>query len=147
MMAALTIQFQSSGAMDFRLFLILLIGAALRLGYDIAVAGGAKIVLTMDGDGQHRPNEIERLVKPILDDEVDIVIGSRLLGQCERDSKIRWIGIHLFNFIINLLAGTRITDCSNGFRSFRVESLKKIVLLQDQFHTAELIWIIPLCRG
>ena len=117
------------------------------MGYDIAVAGGAKIVLTMDGDGQHRPNEIERLVKPILDDEVDIVIGSRLLGQCERDSKIRWIGIHLFNFIINLLAGTRITDCSNGFRSFRVESLKKIVLLQDQFHTAELIWIIPLCRG
>ena len=94
-------------------------GAALRLGYDIAVAGGAKIVLTMDGDGQHRPEEIEGLVKPILDDDADIVIGSRLLGQCEKDSKIRWIGIHIFNF--------------------RVESLKKIVLLQDQFHTAELI--------
>ena len=50
-----------------------------------------------------------------------------------------WIGILVFNYIINIFAGTRITDCTNGFRAFRVEALKKILLYQDQFHTAELI--------
>jgi glycosyltransferase involved in cell wall biosynthesis len=93
----------------------------------------------MDGDGQHLPEEIERLVKPILKNEADIVIGSRVLGQREKDSSIRWIGIRVFNFIINMLTGARITDCTNGFRAFRVSALEKIVLHQEQFHTAELI--------
>ena len=114
-------------------------GAALRLGYDIAVAAGARIILTMDGDGQHLPEEIERLVRPILRNEADFVIGSRVLGQYQKDSIVRWLGIHIFNLIINTLAGTRITDCSNGFRAFRVDSLLNVLLLQDQFHTAELI--------
>jgi len=114
-------------------------GAALRLGYDIAMASGAKIIVTMDADGQHLPEEIERLVSPIFKGDLDIVIGSRVLGQREKDSIFRWAGIHIFNFVINLLAGTRITDCSNGFRAFQMDSLKKVLLLQDQFHTAELL--------
>lgn len=114
-------------------------GAALRLGYDIAIASGAEFIVTMDADGQHLPEEIERLVAPILSGDKDIVIGSRVLGKREKDSIIRLIGIHVFNFVINLLAGTRITDCSNGFRAFRMNSLKNVLLIQDQFHTAELI--------
>lgn len=114
-------------------------GAALRLGYDIAEAGGANIIVTMDGDGQHQPSEIERLVVPILNEGADFIIGSRVLGKREKDSAVRWAGIHFFNFIINILAGTRITDCSSGFRAFRTDALRKTLLLQDQFHTAELI--------
>ncbi len=114
-------------------------GAALRLGYDIAAMGGASVVVTMDGDGQHLPEEIALLVGPILADKADIVIGSRVLGRREKDSAFRWVGIHVFTFVINILAGTHITDCSNGFRAFRVSSLQKLLLLQDQFHTAELI--------
>ena len=114
-------------------------GAALRLGYDIAKAGGAKVIVTMDADGQHLPEEIERLVEPIFNNESDFVIGSRILGHYEKDSTIRWLGIHIFSFIINILAGTRITDCSSGFRAFRSDILQKAFLLQDQFHTAELI--------
>jgi hypothetical protein len=114
-------------------------GAALRLGYDIADAAGAKYIVTMDADGQHRPEEIELLVAPILSGGHDIVIGSRVKGEKEKDSIVRWIGINVFNAFINFLAGTRITDCSNGFRAFRMSSLKQILLVQDQFHTAELI--------
>lgn len=114
-------------------------GAALRLGYDIAASAGVKYIVTMDADGQHLPEEIEHLVAPILNGDLDIVIGSRVLGQREKDNIFRWVGIHVFNVVINLFAGTKITDCSNGFRAFRMESLKKILLLQDQFHTAELI--------
>lgn len=114
-------------------------GASLRLGYDTAKAGGAELVITMDGDGQHIPEEIPALVTPILEGKTDFVIGSRVMGTREKDSIVRWIGIHFFNGIINLLAGTNITDCSNGFRAFRVSELERVLLVQDQFHTAELI--------
>jgi len=114
-------------------------GAALRLGYDIARQGGACIVVTMDADGQHLPGEIERLVIPIIEGQSDIVIGSRVIGYREKDSIVRWIGIHVYNKFINLLAGTRITDCTNGFRAFRVSALQQVLLMHDQFHTAELI--------
>lgn len=114
-------------------------GAALRLGYDIAKEYGAKIVVTMDGDGQHKPDEIVNLISPILENQADFVIGSRLLGEREKDSVVRLIGIHVFNSLINFLAHTKITDCSNGFRAFKINELNKVTLQQDQFHTAELI--------
>ena len=114
-------------------------GASLRLGYDIAAMGNAQIIVTMDADGQHLPQEIERLVQPIIDNKADIVIGSRVKGTREKDSTVRWVGIHVFNAMINLLAGTKISDCSNGFRAFKVKALQQVLLTHDQFHTAELI--------
>lgn len=114
-------------------------GAALRAGYDIAEAIGAEVVVTMDADGQHDPAEIHRLVQPILDDRADFVFGSRLLGEREKDSQVRLVGIYTFNFVLRLLTGVRFTDCSNGFRAFRMANLKQITLRQDQFHTTELI--------
>jgi len=114
-------------------------GAALRMGFDIAREHGAQIVVTMDADGQHLPGEIERLVGPILRNEVDFVIGSRILGAREKDSAVRYAGIHVFNALIRFLAAIKITDCSNGFRAFRVSELARVLLRQDQFHTSELI--------
>ena len=114
-------------------------GAALRLGFDIALAHGAEIVVTMDADGQHLPGEIPGLVAPILADRADFVIGSRILGSHERDNQVRWLGIHLFNALIRLLSSARISDCSNGFRALRARDLARLQLRQDQFHTAELI--------
>ena len=114
-------------------------GAALRLGFDIALEHGAEIVVTMDADGQHRPEEIAGLVAPIAADEADFVIGSRILGSHERDSQVRWLGIHVFSALIRLLSNARVTDCSNGFRALRARDLPRLLLRQDQFHTAELI--------
>jgi glycosyltransferase involved in cell wall biosynthesis len=114
-------------------------GAALRMGFDIARAHGAEIVVTMDADGQHLPTEIERLVAPITDGSMDFVIGSRILGRREKDSLIRYLGIHVFNAVIRLLTAVKITDCSNGFRAFRVSELSRVQLRQDQFHASELI--------
>jgi len=114
-------------------------GAALRTGFDIAHLNGAQIVVTMDADGQHLPSEIERLVAPIVADEFDFVIGSRTLGQREKDSTFRYVGIHVFNALIHLLTVVKVTDCSNGFRAFRVRELSRVLLRQDQFHTSELI--------
>ena len=114
-------------------------GAALRAGYDIAEALGAEIVVTMDADGQHDPAQIDRLVTPILEGKADFVLGSRLLGEREKDSAVRLFGIYVFNFVLRILTGVKFTDCSNGFRAFRMANLKQITLRQDQFHTTELI--------
>ena len=114
-------------------------GAALRLGYDVAKNIGPEIVVTMDADGQHDPREIARLLKPILEDKCDFVIGSRVLGKWEKDSRFRFVGLHVFNHMINLLLGTKITDCSSGFRAFKVDLLASVTLGEDQYHTSELI--------
>ena len=63
-------------------------GAALRAGYQVALDSGAEIIVTLDADGQHLPEEIPNLVKPILDGEVDLVNGSRILGSFEPESRI-----------------------------------------------------------
>ncbi len=114
-------------------------GAALRLGYDLAKDIGAKIAVTMDADGQHDPKQIHRLIEPILQDKSDFVIGSRILGRWEKDNKLRSIGLYFFNLIINTLTKTKITDCSSGFRAFKVDVLDSVILKEDQFHTSELI--------
>ena len=114
-------------------------GATLRLGYDIAKHFEPDIIVTMDADGQHSPLEIENLIRPIFENKFDFVIGSRILGKVEKDSVIRSVGLRVFNFIISTLLGTKITDCSSGFRAFKSGLLNKITLVEDQYHTSELI--------
>jgi hypothetical protein len=114
-------------------------GAALRLGYRVAEALGGSVVVTLDGDGQHDPREIEVLVEPILADRADFVIGSRLKGHHEAASLIRHVGIYVFNALVSLLARQTITDCSSGFRAIRAAALTRLQLAEDQFHSAESI--------
>ena len=114
-------------------------GAALRLGYDTLKNSGAQICITMDADGQHQPEEIEKLVSPIISDACDVVIGSRVLGTREKDKPIRAAGVYLFSAIISSLLGKRITDPSSGFRAFKIDTIKNINLHEDQYHTSELI--------
>jgi glycosyltransferase involved in cell wall biosynthesis len=114
-------------------------GAALRIGFQIATDLGAHVAVTMDADGQHLPEEIANLVKPIMADRCDFVIGSRILGKREKDSAVRLAGIHVFNALIRLLTSVRISDCSNGFRALRIDCLSRLHLRQDQYHTSELI--------
>jgi hypothetical protein len=114
-------------------------GAALRLGYDILRNSDASICITMDADGQHQPEEIEKLVSPIINDEYDVVIGSRVLGSREKDSPIRAAGVYIFGAIVSSLLGKRMTDPSSGFRAFKMNRIKDIDLREDQYHTSELI--------
>ncbi len=114
-------------------------GAALRVGYAVAVQDSAEIVVTMDADGQHQPEEIQRLVEPILRDEADFVCGSRVLGQHYGMDPLRRIGIVIFNTLISILMRRRITDCSNAFRAIKTECLSRLRLEQDQFHTTEIL--------
>ena len=121
-------------------------GSALKAGYEIALEDDAEIVVTLDADGQHSPEEIPHLVAPILDGSADLVNGSRVLGSYEKDSQVRAAGVVVFNWLISVLTMTHITDCSNAFRAIRVSELGKLQLRQSQFHTSELL-IEALKRG
>ncbi len=114
-------------------------GAALRLGYDILEKSQAYVCVTMDADGQHQPEELEKLVLPILNDEYDFVVGSRILGSREKDSLFRIIGVYFFGVLVSTLLGKKITDPSSGFRAFRMGAIGSIQLYEDQYHTSELI--------
>jgi Glycosyl transferase family 2 len=121
-------------------------GAALRTGYRLMVDSGAEIVVTLDADGQHLPGEMERLVKPVLDGEVDVAHGSRVLGQTDRNHFARELGIVFFNRLVSLITRTHVTDCSNGYRAVRTTVLPQLVLRQEQFHTSEFM-IEAIKRG
>jgi hypothetical protein len=112
-------------------------GLALRVGYDIALSLGADIVVTMDADGQHQPEDLPKLVAPILEGRADHVNGSRMLGDFERESLIRHVGVHFFSRLVTLITGQRVTDISSGYRATRADTLRKLILEQDQFWTSE----------
>jgi len=114
-------------------------GAALRLGYDILKNAGAHICITMDADGQHQPQEIEKLVSPLFNDQTDFVIGSRILGSREKDSLFRFVGVLIFGTLISILIGKKITDPASGFRAFKMNKMGSVKLYEDQYHTSELI--------
>ena len=121
-------------------------GAALRTGYRLMVESGAEIVVTLDADGQHRPDEMERLVKPIIDGEVDMAHGSRVLGHADRNHFARELGIVFFNRLVSTITRTHVSDCSNGYRAVRTTVLPQLVLRQEQFHTSEFM-IEAIKRG
>jgi hypothetical protein len=114
-------------------------GLALRVGYEVALRMDADIVVTLDADGQHLPEELPVMIAPIIGGEADYVNGSRLLGEFEKESTIRHIGVHFFSWLVTILTGTRVTDISSGYRAARAELLRELVLEQDQFWTSEIL--------
>lgn len=114
-------------------------GLALRVGYEVALKLGAVIVASMDADGQHVPDELPMVVGPVLRGEADMVQGSRMLGSFEKESHIRHVGVRLFSRIVSLMTGLRVTDVSNGYRATRTETLKRLILEQDQFWASEIL--------
>jgi glycosyltransferase involved in cell wall biosynthesis len=106
-------------------------GHALRRGFQNATGN---IIITIDADGSHKPEEIPKLLKTLLNG-ADIVAGSRFLGNREKDSvrKLNVIGNHLFNLLILLLTRKRITDSQTGFRAFKKKVLQEIRMTSEGY--------------
>ncbi|HEY6157789.1 MAG TPA: glycosyltransferase family 2 protein [Gemmatimonadales bacterium] len=90
-------------------------GAALRTGIERALADGARVIVTIDGDGQHPPEEIPRLVAPVRGGEADLVLGAR------SRSGTMPLGRRCTNWLSAALAsrvgGVRVPDAQTGFRA------------------------------
>jgi len=114
-------------------------GAALRLGYWLARARGSKVICTIDADGQYEPEEIGRVVQPILDGRADFVSGSRRLGAELTTDRVRHAGVLVFGALISVLVRHRITDPACGLRAMRAEVTAAVTLEQPQYQASELM--------
>jgi glycosyltransferase involved in cell wall biosynthesis len=114
-------------------------GAALRLGYWLARARGAQIIVTIDADGQYDAHEIAGVAEPILRGEADFVSGSRRLGSELTTDLTRHAGVIVFGALISLIVRRRITDPACGLRAMRAEVTAAVVLDQPQYQASELM--------
>jgi len=109
---------EASGAIVLNLPFNLGIGGAMQAGYKYAFEKGYEVAIQVDGDGQHDPKEIAKLLKALEEKEVDLVIGSRFIGDSEfKSSMMRRVGISIFSKVISLIVGQKITDPTSGFRA------------------------------
>ncbi|MAX26379.1 MAG: glycosyl transferase family 2 [Phycisphaeraceae bacterium] len=94
------------------------IGGAMQTGYRYADQFRYDVAVQVDGDGQHPPAEVARLIEHLLSHDFDMVVGSRFKDTIAyRQSKSRMLGIHCLQLWIHLLTGRRFTDCTSGFRA------------------------------
>jgi glycosyltransferase involved in cell wall biosynthesis len=101
-------------------------GAATRTGYQYAVRNDYEYTVRMDADGQHRPEEIPKLLEPIRNDDADIVIGSRFKRDTSYEtSAVRNIGIRFYSWLISVITGDRVYDLTSGFRAVDIEVGKR----------------------
>lgn len=113
--------------------------AALVTGYEVAKFRRARVVATIDADGQMVPSELDRLVVPVANDEYDLVNGSRVLGEHEAESSVRQLGVTFFGLLASFLLRRRVTDTSVGMRAINVDALSRMQLIEERFGAAELL--------
>jgi glycosyltransferase involved in cell wall biosynthesis len=114
-------------------------GAALKLGYWLARARGAEVIVTIDADGQYDAADLERVVEPILSGQADFVSGSRRLGTELTTDRVRHLGVLIFGALISMLIRHRITDPACGLRAMRSEVTATVRLEQPQYQASELM--------
>ncbi len=87
---------------------------------------GSELLVTFDGDGQHRVEDIKKIIEPIEKNEVDLVIGSRFLNEEQEIPQYRKLGIKLITKITNANLKEKITDSQSGFRAYSKEVISKL---------------------
>jgi glycosyltransferase involved in cell wall biosynthesis len=104
------------------------IGGAVQTGFKYALENNYDIAVQLDGDGQHPPEELIKILQPFLSENVDVVIGSRFINkQGFQSSQIRRVGILFFTQLNHVLFGIKIYDSTSGFRAINKKALKVVV--------------------
>ena len=108
---------RAHGATVLRLPFNVGIGGAVQTGFRYALANGYDRAVRLDGDGQHDPAELPKLLAPIESGEADLVIGSRFVDASGsyRPPFARRMGIRMFARLVSFLGGQRVTDTTSGF--------------------------------
>lgn len=103
------------------------LGAALITGFEAAKKLNCDIAVTLDGDGQHNPNNINDLIKPITNQKADVVIGTRM-KDTENMPFIKIFGNWGMNFMTALIMQAWCTDTQSGMRALGKKALQKMTL-------------------
>ena len=101
-------------------------GATISTLFDYCRKNNAEIMVTLDGDGQHNPDQIPDLINVILKHKVDVVIGSRSLKDDKNLPSYRKTGIKIITSTINSATNLKVTDSQSGFRAYSKEAINLI---------------------
>lgn len=105
-------------------------GAALGSLFRASKELGADVMVTLDGDGQHDPDDIRELISLILKGDADVVIGSRFIEENSHIPRYRRIGNRFLNFFTNAATKKKLTDTQSGFRAYSKRALEKIEITE-----------------
>jgi len=106
------------GAHVLRLPFNLGIGGAMQTGFRFAFEHGYDVAVQIDGDGQHDPSQLPKILEPVLSGEADLCVGSRFTGDgAYRSSFARRVGIKIFAGVVSAVVRQKVTDTTSGFRA------------------------------
>jgi glycosyltransferase involved in cell wall biosynthesis len=114
------------GATVVRLPFNLGIGGAVQTGFRYAFEQGYDLAVRLDGDGQHDPSQLDRIIRPVVTGEADIAVGSRFAeaGDGYRSSRSRRVGIRLLAVVVSRIVGRRVTDTTSGFQALNRRAIE-----------------------
>ena len=101
-------------------------GAAIRTIFQKSVELDSDILVTFDADGQHRIDDVNKILQPLENNEADIVIGSRFLDNETKVPNYRKIGIKVITQVTNASLKKKLTDSQSGFRAYNKQALTQI---------------------
>lgn len=122
------------------------LGAAVRRGLEEAIRRNAVAVAFCDADGEYAPEELERLVQPILAGDADYVVGSRFAGRIRRMLPHRRVGNRILTWLLAFVARRRITDGQSGYRAFSAAAAADADVIHD-FNYAQVLTLDLLAKG
>jgi glycosyltransferase involved in cell wall biosynthesis len=115
-------------------------GAALQTGLSFALRHGAEYLVTFDADGQHSPDEIAQLVRPLRMGHADVVLGSRFLGRAVGLPWARWLVLKLGVLFTRVFSRVNVTDAHNGLRAFSRQAARQLRIRQNRMaHASEIL--------
>ena len=108
-------------------------------GYGVAIRSalakgrqlGVDVLVVLDGDGQHDPKDIPKLVKSVINGQADVAVGSRFLGKGEKPPLYRRLGQRVLTTATNVGSGQSISDSQSGFRAYSARALEKLDLAES----------------
>ena len=107
-------------------------GMAYKSCFEAARSLGADVLITLDGDGQHRPEELPRVLAPLLSEEADLVIGSRFLEDYEVP-RYRKFGIDVITWLYNLGSPVKVVDAQSCYRGYSQRALDSLQVTESGF--------------
>jgi len=120
---------EARGAHVVRLPYNLGIGGCVQTGFRYAEERGYDLAVRLDGDGQHDPAQLDRLIAPVLEGRADICVGSRFAGEAGyRSSRSRRVGIRILARTVSLLTRQRVTDTTSGFQALNRKAIALFAL-------------------
>jgi len=116
------------------------VGAAFMTGIRNAISMNADVVVTVDGDSQFDSKQIPELIVSILNQQLDVVIGSRFLANTPKNiPRIKLFGNKIFSKIVSWLSGQKFTDSQTGFRAYSKDAMLSVSIVNDFTYTQEVL--------